>query len=395
MRISWFRATPADPANRLDDIAALIGTLRHTHEIEVVTESDAHAFVWRQFLEPSDLCVYELGDGDAYRFIWPYLFHYPGVLLLRQTQVHDSRAASLEQDEQTGDYVTEFRFNHGHPPRPVGRLLPRGGWPMLRAPLLASRMAVINDAELARTLQADYPDARLRHAPPGVGWESGPESGSEPEPEFRPELVPKSGPQPVRFALFGAGRADVAERAMRRAAHAGATATIIHGESPADALRLCDVVLALAWPAAGEPLTPALAGMAARKPVVVFEVEATACWPALDPQTWRPRGLGLDAAPIVVSIDPRDEEHSLMLVMRRLAADTGLRGALSSAGHAWWQAHATARHATETWLRLLDEAHLLAPPTPPADWPAHLNADGTSRARAILKEMGVSVDFLP
>ena len=58
--------------------------------------------------------------------------------------------------------------------------------------------------------------------------------------------------------------------------------------------------------------------MAAGKAVITIETEATAEWPAIDPQTWRPRGLAVNDAPIAVTVDPRDEEHSLMLAIRRL-----------------------------------------------------------------------------
>jgi hypothetical protein len=76
--------------------------------------------------------------------------------------------------------------------------------------------------------------------------------------------------------------------------------------------------------------------MAAGKPVIVFETLVTAGWAALDPQTWQPRGFGRESAdPVAVSIDPRDEEHSLMLAIQRLSSDPGLRARLADAAQAW------------------------------------------------------------
>jgi hypothetical protein len=83
---------------------------------------------------------------------------------------------------------------------------------------------------------------------------------------------------------------------------------------------------------------PAVAAMAARKPVIVLETSLTAEWPALDPQTWRPRGFGTDA-PIVVSLDPRDEEHSLVLAIQRLSSDPVLRARLADAAYLWTTEH--------------------------------------------------------
>jgi hypothetical protein len=149
-----------------------------------------------------------------------------------------------------------------------------------------------------------------------------------------------------------------------------------------------DVVLALAWPPYGESLLPAIAGLAGRQAVIVFEAEATSGWPALDPQSWQPRA-GLPDPPIVVSVDARDEEHSLMLAIRRLASDAMLRAALATAGHAWWHAHGTLEHTIAEWHAAIDAALAAPPATPPADL-----QDGSANARRLLDQLGVSVDFL-
>src|SRR5687767_10907742 len=101
-------------------------------------------------------------------------------------------------------------------------------------------------------------------------------------------------------------------------------------------MREADVIVSLPWPVTGEAYTSALAAMAARKPVIVLETTSTAEWPALDPQTWQPRGFSPDA-PIVVSLDPRDEEHSLVLAIQRLSSDSDLRAQLADAAYAWWE----------------------------------------------------------
>ena len=153
-----------------------------------------------------------------------------------------------------------------------------------------------------------------------------------------------------------------------------------------------DVIVAMSWPQADEP-TPILAAMAAGKAVVVFEAEPTAGWPALDPQTWQPRGWTHER-PILVSVDPRDEEHSLSLALRRLASDSALRHALGTSAHEWWLRNATVDHAARAWRSILGDAASLASPPRPGGWPSHLTADGTERARAILGDFAASVDFL-
>jgi hypothetical protein len=162
--------------------------------------------------------------------------------------------------------------------------------------------------------------------------------------------------------------------------------------SPDQILDKADIIIATSWPPADE-LTMALASMVAARPVIVLETESTAGWPALDPQTWQPRGW-TDESPIVVSIDPRDEEHSLSLALRRLASDAALRDELASAAHEWWQQRATLDHAVRAWRSILAEAVTLTPPPRPLDWPRHLSADGTERAKELLSEFATTVDFL-
>jgi hypothetical protein len=143
---------------------------------------------------------------------------------------------------------------------------------------------------------------------------------------------------PVRFGALPAARADVLHRALARACRAGAPAALAADGPPDRVLQEADVVVSLSWPVTNERQRSGLAAMAARKPVIVLETTSTAEWPALDPQTWRPRGFGTDA-PIVVSLDPRDEEHSLVLAIQRLSNDAALRARLADAAHAWATKH--------------------------------------------------------
>lgn len=291
--LAWFRAADPDPANSLEDTALLIARLRATHHIDVITETRAHDFVWRNFRTPYDLCVYELRNEKAHRFISPYLVHYPGIVLLR-----------------------------GRPHRSDHLLQ-------------SARLIVTPHSAAVDTLQDAYPDAPVRFAPAGVREAEG----------------------------------------------------------------LGEVVVTLEWPVTGDALTIALAGMAAGKAVVVFETEEAADWPALNPQTWRPRdfrgatgsGAFAPADPIVISIDPRDEQHSLKLTLQRLSADAALRTQLGAAAREWWATHATVDHAVRAWEAILAEARALPPASRSAEWQAP--EDGTARAKEILAEFGVSVDL--
>ena len=365
--LAWFRPhTPAPPdsPDPLDLTAALVEALRARYDIDVFDAGRAHEFVWMHARHPYDLTVFELANTAAAEFMWPYLLRYPGLLVARSRWLHDSRADSLRRQRRRADYAAELAF---------------GGPPLVRAPLLASRLVVVSASAHAQGLQDEYPEARVRVAPLVVAKPRAQSPG------------PKSQGDPVRFGVLG-DQQDVIDRAMRRARDAGADAELLVA-APDRVLREADVIVALHWSPAEDWPAAALAGMAAERPVVVMEMEATADWPALDPQTWRPRDPLGSAAPVAVSVDPRDEEHSLVLAIRRLTADAALRAELGAAGHTWWSTHAAPERAADAWAALIDEARALPPGPVPAGWPPHLRADGSETARGILGQIGVSTDI--
>jgi hypothetical protein len=359
MRLAWFRPG-THVSEQLDDTAALVAALASEHQIHVVDEARAHDFIRLDFRTPFDLCVFELADTRRHAYIWPYLFHVPGVLRLRSLSLHESRTDALRRQHREADRALELAFSD---------------WDLLGAPILASRLTVVSDAHAAATVQRSYPNARVRSAPVGLDW--GQTRGLT------------RGQTPVVGSFFPSG---VVRRAVGRARDAGARVDLMIDASPEQILDTADIVVATHWPPADDS-TLAIAGMAAGKAVVVFETEHTAGWPALDPQTWQPRGWTRDR-PIVVSVDPRDEEHSLSLALRRLATDALLRRDLGAAAHEWWRRYATVDHSIRAWRSILEEAASLAPPPRPDNWPRHLTADGTERARDLLGECGATVDFL-
>ena len=370
MKLAWFRPDEPSPPPVLDDNAALVAELRSTHEIELFTAANAHEFPGRHAREPYDLSVYELDDTPAHAFIWPYLLHHGGVLQLRTLTLHQSRATALLGAQRGKDYAAEFTFSHGAWPEqpPVAPPAYPGDWPMLRVPVLAARTVVVSQPSTVDALRRAHPEARIRLARTGVRATSDTQRGHAGLP-----VGPVNLGGAVMVGAVPGDRLDTVRQAMARARHAGAAAELMTDASPERLLRDADVVVSLPWPPHGEPQASALAAMAAGKPLVVFESAASAEWPVLNPQTWQPRGLTTDA-PIAVSIDPRDEEHSLVLAIRRLSAEPALRAKLGQAAHSWWHAHATPQHAALDWQRILDEAALLPAPSRPADWPAHLSS---------------------
>jgi glycosyltransferase involved in cell wall biosynthesis len=350
MRIAWFRHANTDAANPLDGTAALIDELRRTDDIDIIVEANAHDFVWRQLQRPWDLFVFELDDTRAHQFIWGYMANYPGVVLLHSIDVVNLRVA-----------------------------------------ILASRAAVAADRRFAKRLQERFPSANVRYAPAFAGH---PRSANDDDLSVArtDEETDASVTRQVKFAIYDrrARGGHLIDRAFERARSAGATFDVLDRETTSGVLARSDVVIAPAWPPFHSSLTPLLAAMAAGKAVITTETETTAEWPAIDPQTWRPRGLAVADAPVAVTVDPRDEEHSLMLAIRKLSADEVLRDQLGRAAREWWETHATPAQAASAWAAILREATSLSPPPRPDDWPKQFLVDGSELARDIRSEFGLS-----
>lgn len=332
MRVAWFRSEPSE----------VVQALGQTHEIELFSSTNGHDFVWKHFRTPYDVTVFEVGPDLGTSWVRTYLFHYPGIAVLS-----------------------------GVIPRAAGAIR------AMHHACAHSRLLVTRDAAHASRLVDAFPDVPVRCVPLGVG------AAGNPEPDqVRNRIGTGLVSGYLRLAVLGNIRGRDGGDAIRRALALG-TAIELVGD-PATA----DVVLSLAWPADGDSLAPILDAMRRRTAVIAFEIEATADWPALDPQTWHPRGAD-GAPPILVSIDPRDEEHSLVLALRRLARDPGLRDRLAGNAHAWWRTHATLTREVAAWLEVLDDVASAHAPAPPA-W----LQDGTAGARQVLGEFGVTVDFL-
>lgn len=372
----------------MDDLAEVIAELRAAHTVTVVDRASAHDFVWQYARGSFDLPVYELDDTRDHAYVWPYLLNHPGIVVLRAPSVHTSRAEALLHRGRRSDYAAELDFSEGPRRATAPWHVGHGAWPFLRVPMCASRVTVVSDAETARELAAAHVGVVVRCVPVGTAAPAEPAGQAA---SGATEGAPARRGGPLTVAVVDGGPDDTVRRAVARARAAGADTTLV--PSTGHDLWTADVAVALRRPAVGAPIAAALRGMSLGKAVVVAETAHTAAWPSLDPQTWQPRGFDPSATPIAVSVDPRDEEHSLFLALQRLAGDSALRAALGDAARAWWRSHATAAQAAAAWTRVFVEALTLAPPARPAGWPAHLVDDGTARARAILAESGLATDL--
>jgi glycosyltransferase involved in cell wall biosynthesis len=164
-------------------------------------------------------------------------------------------------------------------------------------------------------------------------------------------------------------------------------------------LAAADVCLCLRWPTSRETSAAWLRCLAAGRPTVITDLVHTADVPALDPRNWKVVHAQpaverdtLDAPPVdpaAVAIDILDEDHSLSLAMRRLAADPALRTTLGRHARALWASRFTLERMAAGYRQAIDEA--LATPVPDrsahSGLPPHLVANGMELAASLMRAM--------
>jgi glycosyltransferase involved in cell wall biosynthesis len=415
--------------------AEVVEALRGTHQIDVYPEPRAHDFIWTHLRQPYDLIVYQLGNSTLHEYIWPYLFRYPGLVVLHDARLHHARAAALLRRERRDDYRTEFAANQ-HDVSPDAAELGIVGfdnylyynWPMRALVIEASRVTAVHSPILAEELRARHPaaivetihlsqgeivsedrarDARSRiRAKYGIPDDVvlfGVFGGLTPEkrvPQVLRALASTLLYSPnVRLMLAGAaaGHYDVAADVRERGLEEVVTITgyLDRDEDFTDHLAACDVSMNLRWPTAQEVSGPWLRAMAAGLPTVTIDLAHMAHVPALDPRTWTvaPVGAARDtvAAPVTVALDILDEDHSLRLAMLRLANDADLRAQIGAAAREYWLREHSRKGMIDDYRRVI--ARAITTPREPesrAQLPAHLTDVADRKLHALLEPFGLS-----
>ncbi|MDQ3212769.1 MAG: glycosyltransferase family 4 protein [Acidobacteriota bacterium] len=467
MRLAWFSPMPPAASGIATCSAELVAGLSAEHQIDVFVDEpaarttvhgtgtlhSAHEFLSRHRARPYDLTVYQLGNSSHHDYLWPYLFRYPGLVVLHDPHLHHARAAALLRTNRPDDYRAEFAASHPDAAPDLGELAVAGfdnhiyyACPMNRLVIQASRMTAVHAAPGAAALTADIPGAYVRHIHLGHGELLSDAQVAALRTKLRRER--RITEEAVVFGVFGAltpekrvpqvldafeallpysrdahlilagapapyydVAADVEKR--RLGPHVTITGYLESETLLTECIAACDVALSLRWPTAREISGPWLRALAAGRPTIIMDLEHLADVPSLDPRTWRLNAAGIGDSglgtrgsgvalraspredpftdPVTVAIDVMDEAHSLRLAMRRLAADPALRAALGSAGRAYWRREHSRARMLEDYRAALAAAAAL--PVPDPALPRHLVNDGDGRLATLLGGFGVTVPF--
>lgn len=450
MRLAWFTPWPPQPtgvAGRSLDVTRELA--RRDHAIDVFVDAgevlvtgrwpntppapgevrvqSAHDFIWRHGRDPYDLVVYQIGNSTLHEFIWPYLFRWPGLVVLHDARLHHARGRALLRRGKRKAYRAEFRFNH--PDAGEGAEIGVRGfsgvyyyqWPMVRTVVESARLVATHARGTQMQLAETFPGRTIVHIALGMGRR-------ELVSEVRRSEVRTSWAMPAGAVIFGVfggltheKRIDVILRAFAaartRLPHArlvlGGTASasldldaeisslglgdVVHRLPPLDdqqfedSIALVDVSLNMRWPTALEMSGPWVQAIAAGRPTIIADLAHLTDIPTLDPRTWRrpgpgPQSMDADAEAIAVGVDLLDEEHSLRLAIERLGESAALRERLGAAARRYWEREHTLERMTDDYQRAISRA--AAFDAPAVTRPAHLRPDPLAFARSLAEPFG-------
>jgi glycosyltransferase involved in cell wall biosynthesis len=378
----------------------------------------ARDFPWRERRTPYDLTIYQMGNSWCHDYMWPYVFRYPGLVVLHDGQLHHARAWSLLRRGRADDYRAELAFNHPELPREAAEpaLSGFGGslyylWPMLRSVVTSARAIAVHDDALAANMRAAFPDAAVHAIRMGVP-DVTPESehvaairrrhdldpsalvvaafgGLTPEKRLRPLFdavaVARRYRPDLRILLVGPihPHYDVMTEARTSGVEDLVTIAgyVLDAELPAY-IAVADIVSCLRFPSARETSASWLRALAAGRPTLVTDLAQQAALSTLDPRSWTlANGRGSDA-PIAVSIDVMDEVHSLTLALKRLVLDNQLRATLGAAAYRFWAGHHTVDQMASDYQDVIRAATGRRPPV--IALPSHMRPDGLEHLRDLL-----------
>ncbi len=411
MRVAIFSPLPPQRSGIAHYTAELLPLLSSKHEIDLYTDCaepyssvdsslnvfNAHDFVWKRKRVSYEHVIYQLGNATCHDYMWPYLAHYPGHLVLHDGHVHHSRARSLLSTGREDTYRKEFAFSHSDCPSDVAELGVQGllghltyFWPMLGVPMTVARSVSVHNARLAEELQRNYSHSRITTIRMGVTDPTSTLNDSmrnsirrtlglssehvvfaaygnlTPEkriPQILRSIKKLKQTHPfIRLLLVGHSVAHYDAKADAQAL--GIDHLVTYTDYIADSdlpqyLAAADVYLCLRWPSTGETSASMIRCLAMGKPIITTDLALNRDMPMLlTPWAWtlsHPWKNTFDAQPLGVAIDILDEDHSLEITLRRLSTDANLRKQLGLRARQYWESHHQLEMMANDYQQLLSD----------------------------------------
>ena len=136
----------------------------------------AGEFVWRNLQSPYHINIYQMGNSTYHDYIYPFVFQYPGILVLHDYILHHSRFEMLCEAGRVFDYIAEMEYCH----LPKGFLIAKmvlhqlGSrlllftFPLNKLPIEASLMTAVHCPYVKEMILQENPSATVVEVSMGV-----------------------------------------------------------------------------------------------------------------------------------------------------------------------------------------------------------------------------------
>src|SRR5262245_33121709 len=173
--VAWFSPLPPARSGIAAYSAELLPRLGPPFIVETYPEHAAHDFLWRARRAPYDLVVYQLGNAPYHDYMWAYLAHAPGLVVLHDARLHHARARRLLDQRRFDDYRREFHYDHPDAPADFVEYAVEGlggtiyyCWSMLRVVMETARTVAVHNERVAADLRAEFPGVPIETLRMGV-----------------------------------------------------------------------------------------------------------------------------------------------------------------------------------------------------------------------------------
>jgi glycosyltransferase involved in cell wall biosynthesis/SAM-dependent methyltransferase len=112
MRVAFFSPLPPARSGIADYSEALVESLRHLSDLEIVSSSG-------QSFDPArcDLALYQVGNNGFHGFVYETALRHPGVVVMHESNLHHLIADLTIRRGDWDGYVRECAYNGGEPAR--------------------------------------------------------------------------------------------------------------------------------------------------------------------------------------------------------------------------------------------------------------------------------------
>lgn len=133
-------------------------------------------FVWRHLQSPYHVNIYQMGNSTCHGYIYPFVFQYPGILVLHDYILHHSRLKMLCEVGRVSDYIAEVEYCHPHKGfqlakmvvHQMGSRLLHFTFPLNKLLIEASLMTVVHSPYVKEMILEQNPSATVFEISMGV-----------------------------------------------------------------------------------------------------------------------------------------------------------------------------------------------------------------------------------